>query len=238
MARLNIRIDQVAALRGFSGAKIPDPVQVAVMAELAGADGIAIYLGEDRHHPRERDLYLLRNVLQGDLILEMAPSEKMVEKALEVKPEMVTLVPEIPERLAVGKGLDLDNSYDQLSELIPRLQAQDMLVALFITPEVEAVKKAAKLKADYVELSTTAYGQAKNSADRAEALEALSSMAALASKLLLGVSGGRGLDYRNVKQVVEIGQFEEFSIGRAIICRAVFVGIERAVKEMIELVKG
>jgi len=155
MARLSVNVDHVATLREARGGKLPDPVAAAIIAEMAGADGITIHLRGDSRHTKDRDLYILRNVVQTHLNLEMAATPQMLDKALEVVPDMVTLVPERPGEKTTEGGLDLAANFDLLSEVIGELQSKEILVSLFINPDIDSVKSSAKLKADYVELNTT-----------------------------------------------------------------------------------
>ena len=237
MARLNINIDEVAAIRTFQGGQSPDPLHAAVIGELAGADGITVHLSEDQHPINKRDLYLLKNAVHSHLNLMIAPDEKLIEVVLEVEPDMITLIDYKNEGSFQKCVVDLETDYDRLVELIPRMQNQNILVSLFIPPEIEDVKRAAKLKADYVELCASAYSGAETAMDETGELDKLSSAALLASKLLLGVSCGAGLDYRNIRRLSEINRFEEFIVGHAVIGRALFVGFEKAVGELLSLVR-
>jgi len=237
MARLSVNVDHVATLREARGGKLPDPVAAAILAEMAGADGITIHLRGNRRHIKDRDLYILRNVVHTHLNLEMAANPQMVEKALEVVPDMVTLVPERPGEKTTEGGLDLEANYDLISETIGELQAKEILVSLFINPDIDSVKSSAKLRSDYIELNTTAYTEAETAAKESEELERLGQMAELAEKLGLGLNAGHGLNYKNVQRLLEIEQIEEVSIGHALVARAVLVGFYGAVEEMVELVR-
>ena len=237
MARLSVNVDHVATLREARGGKLPDPVAAAIIAEMAGADGITIHLRGDRRHIKDRDLYILRNVVHTHLNLEMAANPQMLEKALEVVPDMVTLVPERPGEKTTEGGLVLEANYDLLSETIGELQAKEILVSLFINPDIDSVKSSAKLKTDYIELNTTAYTEAENATKESEELERLGEMAELAEKLGLGINAGHGLNYKNIQRLLEIEQIEEVSIGHALVARAVLVGFYGAVEEMLELVR-
>ena len=216
---------------------MPDPVAAAIMAELAGVDGITIHLRRDRRHINDRDLNMLREVVKTSLNLEMAATDEMVERAIEVKPDMVTLVPEKKEELTTEGGLDLGANFDNLSQVISKLQINEMFVSLFINTDIESIKQAAKLKADFVELNTDAYSLAKKISQKIEELERIEKMVGLAYKLGLRVNAGHGLNYSNISDLVLIEHIEEFSIGHAIVARAVLVGFERAVREMMQLVK-
>jgi pyridoxine 5-phosphate synthase len=237
MARLSVNVDHVATLREARGGKLPDPVAAAIIAEMAGADGITIHLRGDRRHIKDRDLYILRNVVHTHLNLEMAANPQILEKALEVVPDMVTLVPERPGEKTTEGGLDLEANYDLISEVIGELQAKEMLVSLFINPDIDSVKSSAKLKTDYIELNTTAYTEAETASKESEELERLGEMAELAEKLGLGINAGHGLNYKNIERLLEIEQIEEVSIGHALVARAVMVGFYGAVEEMVELVR-
>jgi len=237
MARLSVNVDHVATLREARGGKLPDPVAAAILAEMAGADGITIHLRGDRRHIKDRDLYILRNVVHTHLNLEMAATPQVLEKALEVVPDMVTLVPERPGEKTTEGGLDLEANYDLISETIGELQTKEILVSLFINPDIDSVKSSAKLRSDYVELNTTAYTEAETASKESEELERLGQMAELAEKLGLGLNAGHGLNYKNIQRLLEIEQIEEVSIGHALVARAVLVGFDGAVEEMLELVR-
>lgn len=237
MARLSVNVDHVATLREARGGKLPDPVAAAILAEMAGADGITIHLRGDRRHIKDRDLYILRNVVHTHLNLEMAATPQVLEKALEVVPDMVTLVPERPGEKTTEGGLDLEANYDLISETIGELQTKEILVSLFINPDIDSVKSSAKLRSDYVELNTTAYTEAETASKESEELERLGQMAELAEKLGLGLNAGHGLNYKNIQRLLEIEQIEEVSIGHALVARAVLVGFYGAVEEMLELVR-
>jgi len=237
MPKLSINVDHVATLREARKSFEPDPVVAAVTAELAGADGITIHLRQDRRHIKDRDLRILREVIKSSLNLEMAATQEMLEKALEVKPDMVTLVPEREGEITTEGGLNVQDNYDNLSKIIPQLQINGILVSLFINPEIDSIKVAAKLKTDFVELNTSKYSEAKNLGEKIEELEKIERMIELAYKLSLGINAGHGLNYKNIVEIARIKHIDEFSIGHSIVSRAVLVGFERAVKEMMELVK-
>jgi len=237
MARLGVNIDHVATLRQARGGKEPDPIAAAMMAEQAGADGIVIHLREDRRHIQDRDLRLLRQILQTKLDLEMAPVDEMVKIAMEVRPDIVTLVPERREEKTTEGGLDVLAHRERLQEVVGRLRDGGIVVSLFIEPDLEAVKASHKLGADYVELHTGRYANAQRANEESAAMEAILQSAKFAVKLNIGVNAGHGLTYRNVRRVAGIREIVEFNIGHSIVARAVQVGLERAVSEMKELVK-
>lgn len=237
MARLGVNIDHVATLRNARGGSEPDPVAAAALAELAGADGITIHLREDRRHIRDRDLQLLRQTIQTRLNLEMAATEEMVGIALSVKPESCTLVPEKRAELTTEGGLDVRIHQEALKPFIERLQAAGIIVSLFIDPDPDQIKAANKAGADYIEIHTGSYAEAENWIEEKQELIKIENAVKLAKKLDLGVNAGHGLDYVNIKKVAAIGGIEEFNIGHSIMSRAILVGLDRAVRDMSELVR-
>jgi pyridoxine 5-phosphate synthase len=237
MIRLGVNIDHVATIREARKGREPDPVAAAVIAEMAGADGVVIHLREDRRHIKDRDFPLVREVVKTHLNLEMAPTEEMVKKAISVVPEMVTLVPENRQEVTTEGGLDVQNKFDQLEEIISTLRGNSIVVSLFIDPDIYQIKAAARLRADYVELHTGNYANAPDYNTAMEELEKIRSGALAASKLGLGVSAGHGLNYHNVGEIVQIKQIEELNIGHSIISRAVLVGLEKAIRDMIRLIR-
>lgn len=237
MAKLSINVDHVATLRQARKAQEPDPVAAAIAAEMAGADGITIHLRGDRRHIQDRDLKILREVVKTALNLEMAATEEMIAKAKEIKPDMVTLVPEKEGEITTEGGLDVQANFNHLNVVIPKLQLEGILVSLFINPDEESIKTSAKLRTDYVEINTDSYACAKNITEQITQLERFEKMVNLAHRLNVGVNAGHGLNYKNISHLVVIEHIHEFSIGHAIVARAVLVGFEKAVKEMLDLVK-
>ena len=237
MARLGVNIDHVATIRQARGGSEPDPVAAAAIAELAGADGITIHLREDRRHIQDRDLKLLRQTVQTRLNLEMASSDEMVNIALSVKPDICTLVPEKRQELTTEGGLDVRLNLEQVTHAVDRLQDGGIAVSLFIDPDSSQVKAAHKSGADYIEIHTGAFAEAKSWKAEREELDKIESTIKLAAKLGLGVNAGHGLNYTNIKKVASLGGIEEFNIGHSIISRGVLVGLDRAVRDMVELIK-
>jgi pyridoxine 5-phosphate synthase len=235
VARLGVNIDHVATLRQARGGVEPDPIAAAVLVELAGADGLVVHLREDRRHIQDRDLTQLREVVQTKLDLEIAAEESMAKVALSVKPHLVTLVPERRQELTTEGGLDVAGQRDKIQTLIELLHDGGIPVSLFIEPDLAQVKAAHKVAADYVELHTGRYANAKRAKEEQLEVEALSQAAKLAYKLGMGVNAGHGLNYRNVKRLTHIQEIVEYNIGHSIIARAVLVGLERAVREMKQL---
>lgn len=233
---MGVNVDHVATLRQARGGQEPDPVEAAFLAELAGADGIVMHLREDRRHVQDRDLTLLKETIKTKLDLEMAPEEEIARIALSVKPHLVTLVPERRQELTTEGGLDVIGQRDKIDKIIQLLHGGGIPVSLFIEPDLNHIKIAHKLSADYVELHTGRYANAKLSKEEQTGLESLSQSAKLAFKLGMGVNAGHGLNYRNVKRLTQITEIVEYNIGHSIVARAVLVGFERAVREMKSMV--
>lgn len=236
MSILSIKVDYVAALRELKRLKEPDPAQMAVLAEVAGADGISCHLREDRRHIRDRDLYLLKEMVKTKLTLQMAPTDDLIERAVEVKPWMVTLMPFTSENLLVNNGVDLDANRDLYAETAAALKASGINICYFIDPEIDAVKEAARAKVDAIELNAYKYTSAETIEAAEDELDKLEKMAQLATKLNLMVDCGNGLNYKNIRPLVDLGLFEEFTVGYAVVCRATLVGIDRAVRELGSIV--
>jgi pyridoxine 5-phosphate synthase len=237
MARLGINVDHVATLRQARGGKDPDPITAAVLAEVAGADGIVVHLREDRRHIQDHDLKVLRQVVRTKLDLEMAPTDEMVKVALSVRPHLVTLVPEKREEKTTEGGLQISGMKDALQAIIQQLHEGGIAVSLFANPEFDQIKAAHKVSADYVEIHTGRYANAKLLKEEDSEFEAIEQSAKLAYKLGLGVAAGHGLDYRNIRRITQISEIVEYNIGHSIISRSLLVGMDRAVKEMKALVK-
>jgi pyridoxine 5-phosphate synthase len=234
--RLGVNVDHVATLRQSRRTSYPDPVQAAMLAELAGADQITIHLREDRRHIQERDLQVLRRTVQTQLNLEMAATQEMVKTAYEAKPDTCTLVPERREELTTEGGLDVSGNRDAIRKVVKTLQDAEIVVSLFIDPDVDQVRAAHRVEAQVVEMHTGRYCDARLEQDRRRELARVVDAAKAAAKLGLRVAAGHGLNYRNVLPVAAIPEIEEFNIGHAIVGHAIMVGMERAVREMKELI--
>jgi pyridoxine 5-phosphate synthase len=230
--RLGVNIDHVATVRQARRAKEPDPVAAAVLATLGGADGITVHLREDRRHIQDRDVYLLRETVTTRLNLELAAYEEIIGIALKVKPDEATLVPEKRQELTTEGGLDAIATEAQTGPAVERLKAAGIHVSLFIDPDRAQVDQAKKLGADAIEFQTASYSEATGEAAVAVELDKLRAATAHAVGLGLHVHMGHGLNYWNVQPVVRIPGVEELNIGHSIVSRAVFVGLERAVREM------
>ena len=233
--RLGVNVDHVATLRQARRTMYPDPVTAAALAELAGAGQITIHLREDRRHIQERDLRILRETVQTLLNLEMAATQEMVKIAYEHKPDVVTLVPERREELTTEGGLDVGGQREQVAKIIKNLKDGEITVSLFIDPDLDQIRAAHKVNADRIELHTGRYCEARNERERARELGRIVDAAKAAARLGMSVAAGHGLNYDNVLPIARIEEIDELNIGHAIVARAVLVGFERAVREMLEL---
>ena len=228
--RLYVNIDHVATVHQARRTDEPDPVRAAVLCELAGADGITVHLREDRRHIQDRDVRLLADTLRTVLNLELGASPEIVAVATRLAPHQATLVPEQREEITTEGGLDLTRADERLREAIATLSATRIRVSLFIDPVPAAVERARALGVPAVELHTGRYAEHWRSSP--DALRQLAETAALARSLGLAVHAGHGLTYENVGPVAAIAEIEELNIGHSIVSRAVFTGLERAVREM------
>jgi pyridoxine 5-phosphate synthase len=238
MAGLAVKVDQVAALREARRNQFPDPVVAAVMAELAGADGIIVHLRQDRKHIQDRDVRILRSVVQSKLILEMTSTTEMVGVALDIKPDLVTLIPEKQPEFTEQGGLDLIVHKDDITETIATLQNSGIPVGLLVDPEPEQIKLAHKTDAAIVEIHTGIYCEAKTAQKRHQAFLKIVDAIKLAHKLKFSVKAGRGLCYKTIKAFKGMIEIDEFSIGHSIISRALLTGMKSAVKEMLTLIRA
>lgn len=233
--RLFINIDHVATVRQARLTDEPDPVRAAVLAELGGADGITVHLREDRRHIQDRDVRLLLQTVRTGVNLELAAASEVLERALEWRPAQATLVPERRAEVTTEGGLSLDDSgRASLLAATRRLREAGIRVSLFVDPDAEAVRASAELGADAVELHTGEFANT-HGAERAEQLGRLRRAAALGRSLGLAVHAGHGLTYENVAAVAAISEIEELNIGHSVVSRAVLVGMERATREMVDL---
>ncbi|MGB0563990.1 MAG: pyridoxine 5'-phosphate synthase [Spirulinaceae cyanobacterium] len=238
MLTLGVNIDHVATIRQARRTTEPDPIAAAVLAELAGADGITAHLREDRRHIQDRDIRLLRETVQTHLNLEMAATEEMVAIALTIKPDYATLVPERREEVTTEGGLNLLGDCDRYGKVVEQLQGAGIPVSWFIDADTAQIEAAAKTGAKFIELHTGTYANATTEAERNQELAVLKQGTERAIALGLRVNAGHGLTYQNVYPVAQIPEMEELNIGHAIVSRAVLVGMERAVREMKQAMFG
>ncbi|MFZ5994493.1 MAG: pyridoxine 5'-phosphate synthase [Thermodesulfobacteriota bacterium] len=236
MAKLAVNVDHIATVRQARRTIEPDPVTAAAIAELAGAEGIIIHLREDRRHIQDRDLHILKQTVKTKLNLEMAATEEIIRIACRTRPDMVTLVPEKREELTTEGGLDVSRK-PLLKKVITTLKKDGILVSLFINPEPADVKVSRGLGADFVEIHTGRYADAQNETEKERELSRIRKAVETAHRLKLRINAGHGLNYINIKPLVAWPEIEEFSIGHSIIGRAVLVGMEKAVREMLALIR-
>lgn len=235
--KFSINVDHVATLRNARGEQQPDPVTFALMAEQFGVDGIVVHLREDRRHVNERDVRLLRELITTKLDLEMAAVDEIIEIARDVQPELATLVPEKRQELTTEGGLNVIDNLDKTKNAIELLHEKDILVSLFVEPDIKQVDAAYGIDADMIEIHTGNYANAETENDMFLELDRIKLAVEHAKRLGLGVNAGHGLNYNNMADFLEVDGIDEVSIGQAVIARAVFVGLEKAINEMKDLIK-
>ena len=236
--RLGVNIDHVATLRQARGTRYPDPVQAALMAEQAGADAVTLHLREDRRHIQDRDVRLLREILQTRMNLEMAVTGEMLAIAEEVRPQDCCLVPERRQELTTEGGLDVAGQRERMREACGRLGAAGVRVSLFVDPDPVQLDAAAEVGAPVVEIHTGRYADAPDAGTRAAEFDRIAAAVAHGRALGLGVNAGHGLHYHNVEAIAALPGIEELNIGHAIVARAVFTGLAEAVAEMKRLMRA
>ena len=232
---LGVNIDHIATLRQARGTSYPDPVHAASVAEHAGAEGITVHLREDRRHIIDRDIYLLAKTLKTRMNFEMAVTDEMLDIACEVKPTYVCLVPEKREELTTEGGLDVAGQMGKIAAAIQRLDDVGVKVSLFIDPDKAQIDAAVAVKAPLIELHTGCYADAGNEVEEAKELARIEEMASYAHSKGLIVNAGHGLHYHNVKPIAAIPELYELNIGHAIIARAVIDGLDKAVRDLKQL---
>ena len=237
MASLGVNIDHIANVREARRTVEPDPVPMALLAELGGADGIPVHLREDRRHIQDRDVELLRQTIRSRLNLEMAATAEMVAIALKIKPDMVTLVPERREEVTTEGGLDVAGQLSTITAFIDQLQSNNIPVSLFVDPDPAQLEACRRGGAQWVELHTGAYAEASWS-DQPQELARISEGCATARQLGLRVNAGHGLTYQNVEAIAALEGMEELNVGHTIVARALVVGLERAVRDMKALIQN
>lgn len=235
--RLAVNVDHIATIRQARGGAEPDPVTAALLAEIAGASGVIVHLREDRRHIQDRDVRLLREVVKTSLNLEMAATDEMVKIASEVFPDLATLVPERREELTTEGGLDVAGQEERVGGVVRTLIQGGIKVSLFIDPVLEQVEASKRTGAPCVEIHTGRYADAGTESNRQAALLKIMEASRLGRSLGLQVAAGHGLNYQNVGPVAVIPEVEELNIGHSIVARATLVGMDRAVREMLELIQ-
>ena len=244
MLKLGVNIDHVATIRqaryraGHEGSiPEPDPVGAAVQVELAGAHGITVHLREDRRHMQDRDIRLLRQTIRTNLNLEMADVPEIIVFAEEVKPDEVCLVPEKRTEVTTEGGLDVRGAFASLKKTVARLHKAGIVVSMFIDADETQIKASADLGAEFIELHTGRYGNARGEKAQAAEIKRLTKGAMLAHKLGLRVNAGHGLNYQNTPGILAVPRLETLNTGHSIISRSIFVGLHQAVREMLDLMK-
>jgi pyridoxine 5-phosphate synthase len=235
--RLGVNIDHVATLREARGGLEPEPVFAALIAEASGADAIVAHLREDRRHINDKDIFLLKEIVKTRFNLEMSIAPEIVRVAAKVKPDQATLVPERRQELTTEGGLDVAHNQKKIGQAVKKLKAEGIEVSLFIDPLKNQIKAAKKTGAKFIELHTGAYANSRNRTEENKRLAELGTAVDFARNIGLGVFAGHGLNYNNVSQVAAIKGIAELNIGHAIISRALFAGLSRAVREMKGLIK-
>ncbi|MFA5149853.1 MAG: pyridoxine 5'-phosphate synthase [Candidatus Omnitrophota bacterium] len=237
MMRLGVNIDHIATLRQARGGLEPEPVFGALIAEASGADAIVAHLREDQRHIKDKDIFLLKEVVNTRFNLEMSIAPEIIKVASKIKPDQATLVPERRRELTTEGGLDVVKRQKKIGQAVKKLEAAGIEVSLFIDPEKNQIRAAKKTGARFIELHTGAYANARTKAEENKRITELKSAVVFARGIGLKVFAGHGLNYNNVSRVAALKEIEELNIGHAIISRAVFSGLGRAVGEMKDLIK-
>ena len=237
MARICLCVNQVAKIRNLNRGKIPDPAAVAIAAEVAGVDGIVVFLRQDRMDITDRDVTVLKEVVQTHLNLAIPLNDEMVEKAMRWLPDMVTLVPAVQEASATS-CLDVAAHLEYLDEVVTALRANNIVVSVLVKPDAHQIRAAARVRMDYVQFNTASMASVEDLGTMNDHIEQIKSASIAANKLGLGVAVGRGLDYQNIREFKGIALVEEFNIGAAIISRSLLVGIENALRQLRAILKG
>ncbi|WP_445767992.1 pyridoxine 5'-phosphate synthase [Rheinheimera sp.] len=232
---LGVNIDHVATLRQARGTYYPEPVHAALVAEQAGADGITVHLREDRRHIIDRDVFILRDTIATRLNFEMAVTDEMLAIASKLKPHFACFVPEKRQELTTEGGLEVAGQLSRIRDAVTQMREQNILVSLFIDADKAQIDAAVAAGAPYIEIHTGKYAETKDAAVQAAELKRISEAAAYAASLGLVVNAGHGLHYHNVQAIAAIPQMYELNIGHAIVARAVFSGLDAAVREMKRL---
>jgi pyridoxine 5-phosphate synthase len=237
LMRLAVNIDHIATIREARKAREPEPLAAALIAEMAGAQGITVHLRSDRRHIKERDLDLLRQTIATKLNVEMAVTSDMARVALHIRPDQVTLVPERPQELTTEGGLDVVLQAAAVKDFIRQMREAGIRVSIFLDPDPDQVRKAKAVGAEAIEINTGRYAEAKE-ASRPGELARIADAAKLAARHELEVLAGHGLNYVNVMAIAGIDEIVELNIGHSIVARAALVGMDRAVRDMVSLLGG
>jgi pyridoxine 5-phosphate synthase len=233
---LGVNIDHIATIRQARGTDYPSVVKAALDAEKVGADSITLHLREDRRHMQDKDLYELRPLLATKMNLELAPTDEMIKIALDVNPQDVCLVPERREERTTEGGLDLINNYDLLKNACDRLAANGIRVSLFIAPDIKQIEKAIMMNTPAIEIHTGHYANLKDRVSQIKELTNIKNVVDFANSAGLIVNAGHGLHYKNVQEIAAIKDIKELNIGHSIVAEALFVGWEKAIKDMKKII--
>ena len=237
MPNLAINIDHIATIRQARGTVEPDPLTAAAICELAGAAGIVVHLREDRRHIQDRDVLLLRQTVKTKLNLEMGANREIIQFALDLKPDMITLVPEKREELTTEGGLDLVNQKKKIAQTVKKMAARNIPASIFLDPDLGQIKAASDIGATFVEIHTGRYCDALTEEIRDEEFQLIAAAAEEACRIGLRVNAGHGLNYRNTAPIAALEAIDELSIGHAVISRALFTGLDQAVREMLAIIR-
>ncbi len=236
--KLCVNVDHIATLRQARGGIEPDPIAGAKLCEDAGADGITIHLREDRRHIIDTDVIKLKDSVQGKLNLEMALSDEIIDFALKIIPDQITLVPEKREELTTEGGLDVANNFEKISETIKRFKDKGIIVSLFVEPDNKTVELSKQSGADYIEIHTGTYCNATDPMTIENEIQKIYTAARLGQGLGIGINAGHGLNYSNIIPIIQTPALDELNIGHSIISRSIFSGIKNAVTDMITIIKS
>ncbi len=234
-AKLSVNVDHVATLREARGGREPDPVHAAVVVKIAGADGVTVHLRKDRRHIKEKDVKLIKEVVNIPLTLEMGLFDDILEFAIDVKPDKVTLVPERVREVTTERGFDLKDKseFEQVKRFVGKLREHGIFSGLFVEPEKEVIDKVLDVGADFVELNTTEYAMKMN----LDILHKIAQASKYAVENKLYVMAGHALSVHNIQMVAKIHYISEFSIGHSIISRSIFLGLQKAIEEIKEAIR-
>ncbi len=235
--KLAVNVDHFATLREARRSNEPEPVLAALLSEQAGAEGIVCHIRGDRRHIKERDLRLFKETIKTKLNIEMAATDEMKKIALDLKPEIVSLVPEREEELTTEGGLDVISNEKHLGPHIQELQKAGIRVSIFVDPNLKQIEACHRVGVNLIEINTAKYSDLKPGVERDKALDEIKEVAKYSHTLGLEIHAGHGLDYKNVQPIVEIPEISELSIGFSIVARSAIVGIEMAVREMVSLIE-
>lgn len=234
--KLCVNIDHVATLREARGSSYPDPSEAAVIAEDAGAHGITVHLREDRRHIQDHDLFVLKKIVRGKYNLEMALSDEIIDIAVKLHPDQVTLVPEKRTEITTEGGLDVKANFNKIKQAVEKLKAAGIIVSLFIEPDIESVTLSKSTGADYIEFHTGSYANAQGGIKSENELKRLFSAAEHAEKINIRINAGHGLNRENLLPLLDMPGLEELNIGHSIVSRSVFVGFKAAVSELLDII--